>query len=200
MSVYYEGLDGKDPALSGKVGFTLELIASFSHVRVAGVTFYNDGDNQEYRQTIIDDLLYKGWLSKGQYLSLALQPENRYDSNAVGVIGMENRQIGFIPRADDLANKISAYIREGKNCSVTVNEVTGGANAVGYEVFVDIEVSEAPSENGENALQPEATVKVKQINVKKLFGIYDYTIDLNEDLSIMHALNGSRTQQHQPHL
>lgn len=166
------------------------VMASYPHIRVAGVTFYNEDGKQEYRQTIIDDLLYKGWLAPGQRLRLMPKPHPK-DPNAVKVIGAEERQIGFIPRLNNMARTVSQHISSGKGYIASVNEVTGGANGVGYEVYIDIQLTDTPG--GEVDLYDRAlpSVRINEVKVDQLFGLYDYVLNLNEELSIIHALNGA---------
>lgn len=85
------------------------------HTKVAGVTF-------EGRQLVLDKT------HAGDVVLLMLEPENKYDPNAIAVwvyYGNGNglRQIGYIPR--EIAAEIAPAI-EGESLLGKVFEITGG--------------------------------------------------------------------------
>lgn len=123
------------------------------YTKVAGVTFNNTGENTESRQRIIRDLTQKGLLNPGQMLRLSLDPRNVYDSNAIRVIGPDNRQLGFLPR--DIAKNISSAVRSGKHFSARVAAVTGGTIDAVYGI--NIQITEETTESNPSILSDETS-------------------------------------------
>ena len=94
------------------------------YTKVAGVTFNNEGGDMENRQRIIAELSRKGVLKEGTELTLRRDPSNRYDSNAVAVLGPDGRQLGCLPK--ELAAKVSPNMEQGFCYRAYVAAVTGG--------------------------------------------------------------------------
>ncbi|MFH5835900.1 HIRAN domain-containing protein [Proteiniclasticum sp. C24MP] len=97
--------------------------------KVAGVTFENeDGVN---RQELLSEL------SSGEELELRLEPENRYDKNAVEIYSSLGK-IGYINR--ELAPYISTLINEDVRVDVVVSEITGGGPSLFYGCNIKISI------------------------------------------------------------
>jgi len=79
--------------------------------KVAGVTY---GDRQ---------LVAKS-LRVGERLLLLREPTNIYDKNAIKVLTLDNRQVGYI--ASSTAVSLAYQMDKGKSCYCLVEAVTGG--------------------------------------------------------------------------
>lgn len=123
------------------------------YTKVAGVTFNNTGENTENRQRVIRDLTQKGLLNPGQVLHLSPDPSNVYDSDAIRVIGPDNRQLGFLSR--DVAKNISSAVRSGKHFSARVAAVTGGTIDTVYGI--NIQITEETTERNSSILSDETS-------------------------------------------
>lgn len=104
--------------------------------KIAGVTFSNTGANTENRQRIIRDLCQQGLLNEGQKLTLEPEPSNRFDPNAIKVIGPDGRQLGYLSK--DVASSIADAIRKGRHFFAYVESVTGGTIEYAYGINIKI--------------------------------------------------------------
>lgn len=107
--------------------------------KIAGVTYDNDGPNGQNRQTIIRKLLEDGWLEHKEELNLVLETTNPYDSNAIAVIGHNEKQLGYLPR--DVAGRIAEQMRNGISYKCYVEAVTHAVDDGAYGVNLRIAYS-----------------------------------------------------------
>ena len=112
------------------------------YTKVAGVTFNNEGRNIENRQRIIAELSRKGVLKEGTELTLRRAPSNRYDSNAVAVLGPDGRQLGFLPR--NVAADVSPNMMNGFHYKAFVEAVTGGDAESNYGINLKVVGDDSP--------------------------------------------------------
>lgn len=167
-------------------------------VRVAGVTFYNDDERGEYRQNIIYELKEKGLLDPNDEVRLIPQPENPFDHYAVGVFSLDKRQIGFLPKTDDIGNVVAKHvfekIQEGCIYRAFIQEVHGGRGGIGYTVNLRIEGYEKDADEDfdfdEFITAMNDDVCLQHISIEGLYDEFNYELSFFDDLSILHALNG----------
>ena len=159
--------------------------------RVAGITFYNEGIDGTYRQSILEEMKKQGRLNVGQRLFLRAEKDNQFDQNAVQVLAPDGRQIGYIPRGN--SEKVAGMLEKNMNYIVTISDIYGGSSDIGYRLNINIEFSTESTVKDEYPKQENEILKtvIQSIEVKGLFGTLDYLIDLNDDISILHAMNGA---------
>ena len=159
--------------------------------RVAGITFYNEGLDGEYRQSIVHDMKVRGQLEVGQRLRLQPEPTNKYDQNAVAIIAPDGRQLGYVPRA--FSQEMTEYIKNGKTVLATITKVEGGSGGIGYKLSLRLDCYETDLDDAEDTTSErtdDTKVFVTGIIVRNMFGMFSYTLDIFNDLTLLHAMNG----------
>lgn len=170
---------------------TAQCIKSFS-TRIAGITFYNEGINGTYRQSILEDLKNQGRLNIGQRLYLKAEPENSFDCHAVQVLAPDGRQLGYVPRTE--SKKISDLLTNGAGYVVTISDIRGGSSGIGYRLGINIDFFETDMKSGSTDCKAENEIQkilVESVQIQGLFGIFDYSLEFNNDMTMIHAMNGA---------
>jgi len=94
------------------------------HLKIAGVTY---GDRQK---TISQ-------LKVGQELKLVREPNNPYDSKAIAVKTLDDKQVGYIPSLNN--SQMAFNLDHGQRYKVTVSVITGGGIGLSYGCNIFIE-------------------------------------------------------------
>ena len=88
--------------------------------KIAGITYNNyNGTN---RQLILQRC------HTGERLSLEREPDNQYDSNAIGVCRENGEQLGFLNQ--NLASQLAPELDRGYNSIVELTEITGASHDI----------------------------------------------------------------------